>query len=68
MPGTVVRVEAAVGDELRAGQPIVSIEAMKMEHVITAPAAGRLAELRVAAGDRIDAGTVVAIVDEGDSQ
>jgi propionyl-CoA carboxylase alpha chain len=68
MPGTVVRVEAAVGDELRAGQPIVSIEAMKMEHVITAPAAGRLAELRVAAGDQIDAGTVVAIVDEGDSQ
>jgi propionyl-CoA carboxylase alpha chain len=68
MPGTVVRVEAEVGAKLRAGQPIVSIEAMKMEHVISAPAAGRLAELRVAAGDQLDAGAVVAIVDEGDSQ
>ena len=37
-----------------------------MEHVIAAPAAGRLAELRVAAGDQVDAGTVVALVAEGD--
>jgi propionyl-CoA carboxylase alpha chain len=68
MPGMVIRVEAVVGAELRAGQPVVSIEAMKMEHVIAAPTAGRLAELRVAAGDQVEAGTVLAVVDEGDGQ
>jgi propionyl-CoA carboxylase alpha chain len=63
MPGTVVRVEAAAGDHVRAGQAIVSIEAMKMEHAIRAPAAGVLAEVHVAVGDQIDAGTVVAVVE-----
>jgi propionyl-CoA carboxylase alpha chain len=63
MPGTVVRVEAAAGDQVRAGQAIVSIEAMKMEHAIRAPAAGVLAEVHVAVGDQIDAGTVVAVVE-----
>jgi acyl-CoA carboxylase subunit alpha len=66
MPGTVIRVQASVGDQVRPGQPIVAIEAMKMEHVIAAPAAGRLTELRVATGDQVGAGTVVALVDEGE--
>jgi propionyl-CoA carboxylase alpha chain len=65
MPGTVVRIEAVLGYSLVPGQVIVAIEAMKMEHAITAPVAGRLAELRVAVGDQIDAGTVVAMMDEG---
>jgi propionyl-CoA carboxylase alpha chain len=64
MPGTVIRVQAAVGDRVRPGQPVVSIEAMKMEHVISAPAAGHLAALHVAVGDQVDGGTVVALVDE----
>jgi acetyl/propionyl-CoA carboxylase alpha subunit len=63
MPGTVVRVEAAAGDQVRAGQAIVSIEAMKMEHAISAPVAGVLAEVHVAVGDQIDAGTVVALLE-----
>jgi acetyl/propionyl-CoA carboxylase alpha subunit len=67
MPGTVVRVEAAAGDQVRAGQAIVSIEAMKMEHAISAPAAGRLAEVHVAVGDQVDAGTVVAVVEPTES-
>ena len=65
MPGTVIRIEAALGEQLRAGQVVVAIEAMKMEHAITAPAAGQLTEVRVAVGDQIDAATVVAIMDEG---
>jgi propionyl-CoA carboxylase alpha chain len=65
MPGTVVRIEAAPGEHVRAGQVVVAIEAMKMEHAITAPAAGQLTEVRVAVGDQIDAATVVAIMDEG---
>jgi propionyl-CoA carboxylase alpha chain len=68
MPGTVVRVEASAGDQVRAGQAIVSIEAMKMEHAIRAPAAGELAEVHVAVGDQIDAGTVVAVVEADGAQ
>ncbi len=65
MPGTVVRIEAAAGDHVGLGQVVVAIEAMKMEHAITAPAAGRLGEVCVAVGEQIDAGTVVAVMDEG---
>jgi propionyl-CoA carboxylase alpha chain len=62
MPGSVVRVEAAEGAAIAAGQPILVIEAMKMEHPIVAPAAGLLAKLRVAPGDQVAAGDVLAIV------
>jgi acyl-CoA carboxylase subunit alpha len=65
MPGTVVRIEAAAGDHVSAGQVVVAIEAMKMEHAITAPAAGLLAEVRVSVGAQVDAATVVAIMHEG---
>ncbi|PRC53699.1 acetyl/propionyl-CoA carboxylase subunit alpha, partial [Mycobacterium sp. ITM-2017-0098] len=47
MPGSVPRVAAAVGDTVTAGQPLVWLEAMKMEHTITAPADGVLVELNV---------------------
>ena len=67
MPGTVVRVEVAVGDHVPAGAVIVAIEAMKMEHAIRAPAAGVVAELPVAVGAQVDSGSVLAVVeDDGD--
>lgn len=62
MPGNVVRIEAAQGDPVTAGQPVLVLEAMKMEHLIAAPSAGVIAELRVAQGDQVDAGDVLAIV------
>jgi propionyl-CoA carboxylase alpha chain len=62
MPGNVVRIDAAVGQQLSAGQPVLVIEAMKMEHQIAAPADGRLTEIRVAAGDQVQAGDVLATV------
>jgi propionyl-CoA carboxylase alpha chain len=62
MPGTVVRVAAAVGDEVTAGQPLLWLEAMKMEHLIAAPAAGVVAELPVAAGQQVEVGSVLAVV------
>jgi propionyl-CoA carboxylase alpha chain len=62
MPGNVVRIDAAVGQELSAGQPVLVIEAMKMEHQIAAPADGRLTEIRVAPGDQVQAGDVLATV------
>jgi acyl-CoA carboxylase subunit alpha len=62
MPGTVVRLAAAVGDEVSAGQPLLWLEAMKMEHLVAAPAAGVVAELPVAVGQQVEVGSVLAVV------
>ncbi|HEY7144123.1 MAG TPA: biotin carboxylase N-terminal domain-containing protein [Streptosporangiaceae bacterium] len=62
MPGVLIRHEAAAGDPVRAGQPVLVLEAMKMEHQILAPADGVLAELRVAPGSQVSAGDVLAII------
>ena len=62
MPGTLVRAEVSSGDPVAAGQPVLVLEAMKMEHLILAPAGGVLAELRVKPGTQVDAGDVLAIV------
>ncbi|WP_145804898.1 acetyl/propionyl/methylcrotonyl-CoA carboxylase subunit alpha [Kribbella amoyensis] len=62
MPGTVIRVGVAVGDEVKQGEPLVWLEAMKMEHTIAAPADGVVAELDVAAGQQVEIGTVLAVV------
>jgi len=63
MPGTVVRVEARPGEAVRAGQVLVVLEAMKMEHSVCAPYDGTLAELRVSPGQSVDLGTVLAVLD-----
>ena len=62
MPGAVVRVLARIGDPVAAGQPLVLIEAMKMEHRVDAPTAGALVEVRVGPGDQVDTGDVMAVV------
>ena len=67
MPGSVVRVGAAAGDAVTAGQPLIWLEAMKMEHTIAAPGDGVLAELNVQAGQQVEVGTVLARI-EGDQQ
>jgi acyl-CoA carboxylase subunit alpha len=70
MPGSVLRVGAAAGDTVTAGQPLIWLEAMKMEHTVTAPSDGVLAELNVAPGQQVDVGAVLARVEtrEGDRQ
>ncbi|GAA2645386.1 acetyl/propionyl-CoA carboxylase subuit alpha [Paractinoplanes durhamensis] len=62
MPGTVVRVAVAVGDTVTAGQPLVWLEAMKMEHAVRAPAAGTVTELPVRVGRQVAQGTPLAVV------
>ena len=62
MPGTVTVVQAAVGDEVAAGTPLLVVEAMKMEHVLTAPIAGTVAELGVTAGQTVALDERVAMV------
>jgi len=63
MPGSVLRVGAAVGDSVTAGQPLIWLEAMKMEHTVTAPSDGVLAELNVDTGQQVEVGAVLARVD-----
>jgi len=68
MPGSVVRIAVAQGDTVTAGQPILWLEAMKMQHQINAPADGVVAELPVHEGQQVEVGTVLAVVTtEGDS-
>jgi propionyl-CoA carboxylase alpha chain len=62
MPGTVVRVLAERGATVTAGQPLVVIEAMKMEHRIAAATSGVLSELNVAAGQQVDSGATLAVI------
>jgi propionyl-CoA carboxylase alpha chain len=64
MPGKVIRVDASPGDTVTAGQPLLVLEAMKMEHEIVAPAAGVLTALPVSVGDQVDAGTLLAAIEE----
>ncbi|TCC56948.1 acetyl/propionyl-CoA carboxylase subunit alpha [Kribbella pittospori] len=64
MPGTVIRLGVQVGDEVKQGQPLLWLEAMKMEHTISAPADGVLSELRVEAGQQVEVGAVLAVVGE----
>ena len=63
MPGTVVRVEAQLGDSVHAGQVLVVLEAMKMEHSVRTPQEGTLARLNVSAGQTVEEGTVLAVVE-----
>jgi len=58
----VVRVLEAPGADVRAGQGLVVIEAMKMENEIRAPRAGRLREVAVREGQAVEAGALLAVV------
>ncbi|CAN5910260.1 acetyl-CoA carboxylase biotin carboxylase subunit [soil metagenome] len=63
MNGRVVAVLVAVGDTVRAGQPIVTLEAMKMEHIHAAPAAGKVTALHVKTGEQVAASRIVAEIE-----
>jgi propionyl-CoA carboxylase alpha chain len=63
MPGTVVRVEVEAGAAVTAGQTIVVLEAMKMEHVVRAPHDGIAESILVAVGDQVEVGQVLAVVE-----
>ena len=63
MNGRVVAVMAAVGDMVEVGQPVVTLEAMKMEHIHAAPVAGKVIALHVKTGDQVAASRVVVEIE-----
>jgi biotin carboxyl carrier protein len=63
MVGKVLRLAANVGDRVNEDDPVVVIEAMKMEIEVVAPAGGTISEIRVAPGDTVDPDTVLAVID-----
>ena len=63
MQGTIVKVLVEVGQDVEVGQAVVVLEAMKMENQITAEKAGKVKEIKVAAGDTVGAGDVVVVIE-----
>lgn len=61
--GTIFKIETAVGAEVAEGDPLIIIESMKMEMPVEAPAAGRVAEIRVEEGQSVEEGEVLAVLD-----
>ena len=64
MPGTVVSVAVEAGQQVEAGQPVLVLEAMKMQHTVRAPGPGTVTEIDVKAGAQVAAGEVLAVVEE----
>ena len=63
MPGAVLTVHVSAGAIVEAGDPVVTLEAMKMEHVVVAPVAGRLTEMRVRPADQVTRGQELGLIE-----
>ncbi len=66
MPGKVLTVMCKVGEKVEEGQPLLVLEAMKMEHRICAPAAGTVSSIHYEAGAQVDQGAVLLAIDTDD--
>jgi 3-methylcrotonyl-CoA carboxylase alpha subunit len=63
MPGKVTAVEVSAGEKVEKGQRLLTLEAMKMEHALTAPFDGTVAELNAAAGVQVTEGQLLVKVE-----
>ncbi|MCL4813293.1 MAG: hypothetical protein KJ061_12435 [Vicinamibacteraceae bacterium] len=63
MPGKVLRVLVAPGDEVAVRQPLVVVEAMKMENELASPKAGRVKDVPAVAGESVEAGRLLVVVE-----
>jgi acetyl-CoA/propionyl-CoA carboxylase, biotin carboxylase, biotin carboxyl carrier protein len=68
MPGTVIGVNVTAGQPVAVGQPLIVVEAMKMEHTLSASIAGTVAQLLVRVGDRVALNQVVAVLEPAPAQ
>ena len=64
MPGKIIELRVAEGDSVQAGQVLMIMEAMKMEHSVTAPQDGTVGQILVTAGDQVDADALLVLVAE----
>jgi biotin carboxyl carrier protein len=62
LPGTVTKILVREGDEVKRGQIILVLEAMKMENEIASPADGVIREIRVKVGEKVDTGDILAVI------
>jgi acetyl-CoA/propionyl-CoA carboxylase biotin carboxyl carrier protein len=67
MPGKVLQVSARVGDPVAPGDPLLILEAMKMENVLVAEIAGRIAAVHVVPGDMVDPGKLLVVITPDES-
>jgi biotin carboxyl carrier protein len=63
MPGKIVRILVAPGDEVEAGQGVVVVEAMKMQNEMKAPRSGRITAINVKENDSVNAGAVLVVIE-----
>ncbi len=68
MPGVVLDVRVEPGQQVAAGETLIVLEAMKMEHHMAAPAVGTVAEVRVASGDQVANGALLLVFEPTDAQ
>ena len=66
MPGRIIAVEVAAGDRVTKGQKLLTLEAMKMEHTLTAPFDGVVAELNAVPGAQVQVEALLARIEAGD--
>jgi biotin carboxyl carrier protein len=64
MPGVITKVMVVVGEDVSKGQPLLALEAMKMEHVIRAPRAGRVKAVSASPGQMVQSGAVLVALEE----
>ena len=63
MPGKVIRLLVAQGEQVTVGQGVIVVEAMKMQNEMTSPCAGRVTQMRVQAGAAVAAGDILAVIE-----
>ena len=63
MPGVVYKIIAKEGAKVNAGDPVVILEAMKMENAVGSPIDGTIAEIKVNEGDQVSGGDVLAVIE-----
>lgn len=63
MPGTISEILVEVGDQVKADEELIILEAMKMENPITAPASGTVKEIKVAEEDKVDTNQLLIVLE-----
>jgi biotin carboxyl carrier protein len=64
MPGLILKLKKRIGDEVEAGEPVLILEAMKMENELRSPSRGKIREIFVKEGTAVEKGAALFIIDQ----